>query len=119
MRAQMSNDLAARLPRRPQKIFAPPRAFGSPRPAAPRLPQKIFFGLFCQKVDISAAKEYNSSNQVKAKRTRSKAGNLTTSAALKPLPIRRCIGCGLCLASAAIYPLAIAAHPERAHFAMN
>ena len=51
--------------------------------------------------------------------TRSKAGNLTTSAALKPLPIRRCIGCGLCLASAAIYPLAIARYLERAHFAMD
>lgn len=61
MRAQMSNDLAAGLPRRPQKIFAPPRAFGSPRPAAPPPPAKDFYSLFCQKVDISAAKEYNSS----------------------------------------------------------
>ena len=47
------------------------------------------------------------------------SGYLTTSAALKPLVICLYITCGLCLASAAIYPLAIARYLERAHFAMD
>lgn len=61
MRAQMSNDLAAGSFCRPQKIFPLPPRFRQPALGAPPPPAKDFFGLFCQKVDISAAKEYNSS----------------------------------------------------------